>query len=158
DIEERSNTDRAAHDWFPGEYDHEDYNISATLLALARHPVPVQIAQVGSGRLAGVTWHLRAGRLALGIELNHPRLDEDPPARNRPVASRCHPATSLGKESFAPRSRALNRPLVFLDGLPIRFGVAAGLADRGLDLLDERLGRQHGCASHDPYECGNHQR
>ncbi len=48
-------------------------------------------------------------------------------ARKRPAESRCQPAPSLGKESLAPRPRALNRPLLFPAELPIRLGLPPAL-------------------------------
>lgn len=66
--------------------------------------------------------------------------------RNRPAESRCQPPPSFGKDAttFAPRPRALNRPLPspFRQSRRCRsladpIGVAACLANGDLDLLDK---------------------
>jgi hypothetical protein len=74
----------------------------------------------GFGRLARGAPHLRTARAALRIELDDARLDGDAAVPE----SRRQPPPSFGKDAagFAPRSRALNRPLPFPAEPPIRLG------------------------------------
>ena len=111
-----------------------------------RLSVAFEIAQMGIHRLTHRAAHLRAARSALRVEFHHPRLDDDPPRTklaggvSLPAATilweRCHhlraPASSVEPAaSFPfPAARRCRSPAD-----PI--GVAAGLANGGLDLPDK---------------------
>src|SRR5579883_1619547 len=109
--------------------------ISMALLAVARHTVPLQIAQVCVGSLAGVPRQLRAGGLvlvALGTEL-----DDNPP-RPEPPRGIPLPATAIPGEGQLGAAAAGVEPPASLTGRTANpVGVAARLADCGLDLLQE---------------------
>src|SRR5208283_3985945 len=81
-----------------------------------------------------------------GLSLTTRALTTTRRARNRPAESRRQPPPSFGKDAttFAPRPRALNRPLPspFRQSRRCRsladpIGVAACLANGDLDLLDK---------------------
>lgn len=125
-----------------------DGRIGTALLAVARHSVAFEIAQMGVGRLARRAAHLRAARAALRVELDHPRLDDDP-ARPEPRAA---PVPAPSAAVFRKGSHHLRAPAMRIES-PAAFsfpaacrsrstadpiGVAAGLADGHLDLLQER--------------------
>jgi len=80
--------------------------IGAALLAVGRHPVAFEIAQMGVGRLAGRDPHLRAARPALGIELDDPRLDDDPPRSEPPGGVPLPSAACLGEGRREPGTPA----------------------------------------------------
>src|SRR5258706_3168124 len=71
--------------------------IGKALLAVASYAVPLQIAQVSVSCLAGVACHLRAARAALQVELQYPRLDDDPPRSEPPGGIPLPSGTLLGE-------------------------------------------------------------
>ncbi len=66
-------------------------------------------------------------------------------ARNRPAESRCHRAPSFGEGELGAPAAGVEPPASLPGRTADPVGIAAGLADRGLDLLHEgsqaRVGR-----------------
>src|SRR5437660_922766 len=108
--------------------------VGMALLAIARHAVPLQIAEVRIGRLAGVARQVRTARAAPGIELNDPRLDDDAP-RPEPPRGIPLPAAAIRWEGEPGAAAAGVEPPASLPGRTANpVGVAACLADRRLGL------------------------
>jgi len=90
-------------------------------LAVARHPVPFQVTQMGVHGPAHRPRIFGARRAPLlRIEPDHLALTTTRRARNRPAESLCHspstPCRANEATTFAPRPRALNRPVLLLPG------------------------------------------
>ena len=114
-----------------------DGGIGAALFAIARCPIAFEVAQMGVGRLARRTPHLRAARGALRIELHDARLDDDA-AGPKPAGGIAPPSAAvLGKGRRHLRASATGvEPPASLSGRaadPAR--IAACFPDGGLHLI-----------------------
>jgi hypothetical protein len=115
--------------------------------AIARDPVPLEIAEMGVHGPAHRSAHLRSSRAPLlRIEPDHPGLDDDPP-RSKPARGSSLPAPLLTrprKGGHDLRTSATRveptRPASFpATGRAHPLRIATCLADCDLDLLEERL-------------------
>jgi hypothetical protein len=71
-----------------------DRGVGAALITALRNPVTFEIAQMCDGRFACEPAHFWAARSALGVEFDHPRLDDDPP-RAKPAGGVSLPAATI---------------------------------------------------------------
>src|SRR5216684_1604940 len=118
--------------------------IDLALLAILRHAVPFEIAQVRVHRL-GADKLPPAGSSALRVELHHPGLHRHPSrprARPAPVPAPRAPILEAQRRCSAPAPRV--EPAASLPGAGVPIRIAASAPDRPMDLTDE-AGRASTC-------------
>src|SRR5216684_2365279 len=111
--------------------------IDLALLAILRHAVPFEIAQVRVHRL-GADKLPPAGGSALRVELHHAGLHRHPSrprARPAPVPAPRAPILEAQRRCSAPAPRVEPAASLSRAGVPVR--IAASTPDRPLDLTDE---------------------
>src|ERR1700686_1404800 len=111
--------------------------IDLALLAILRHAVPFEIAQVRVDRL-GADKLPSAGGSALRVELHHAGLHRHPSrqrARPAPVPAPRAPILEAQRRCSAPAPRI--EPATSLPGAGVPVRIAASAPDRPMDLTDE---------------------
>jgi hypothetical protein len=116
--------------------------VGMALVAVAGNAVALQVAQVRVGRPVGAARKFRATPAALfvlRIELHDAGLDDDPARPESPDGIPLPTASIGGEGELGAATAGVETPTPFSGRSTDPVGVAAGLADGRLDLLDEGL-------------------